>query len=306
MGDSIFQEQRKAEPEVRHSYSTNRRPDVERFRTRQDRAREKRTIVAYGMFDSDLQAIRDMMSKAGLKKELDGDGYTFGEIYEDDIERILDEKRVVLKVLDHEFPIETPGRRVTKRTRHVLSDTMDRLGIVPEFLPSRKETKFYIVQLSGSLFQEWLKKLEELEVFLLQFFPVNSYLAELTDYQSNKVGQLSFVNLVRLFVQDDKGIFISSETREYIHNFNPSSTHSNHKKFRFDIIVHVASDLEGVRRWLKRHRAKIDHYRDRKICVTLDADDVGIILKMTELPEIQVIEEYVRPQLFSGNQEYNF
>ncbi len=154
------------------------------------------------------------------------------------------------------------------------------------------------MQLVGPLFQEWKEILNSKDIEPLQYFPTYSYLVKLNDEKFNESKNLPIIVHIREYGYYDKGVFLSDQTRRDISDLNVSNINAAHfqRLIILDILIHPKEDVNQVASWLMQNQAEIFYQREQTIRII---GQLPLILRALNLPEIQMIEEYIAPKPFS-------
>ncbi|HEY7078913.1 MAG TPA: S8 family serine peptidase [Nitrososphaeraceae archaeon] len=253
------------------------------------------------MNEPDLDPVRILIQKSGTRSnsDVDGGGYIYSELYEDDIKAARQNKGVVIEELFPRTYRETPGTKVPNEKWDTLTRVSSLLNIETQLESSYEQQKYYTLQLIGPMLNEWRELLGRKGVEPLQHFPTYAYLVKISDEQFNALFNLDMVSNVQEFGYYDKGIFLTDQTLFDISDLRPENIDNPYfkKSVLLDFVLQPATNPIGISRWLASRNVEILFNGPRQIRVHLKGQ-LPLILEALRKPEIQVIEEPTKPTSF--------
>ncbi|WP_088346490.1 MULTISPECIES: S8 family serine peptidase [Rhodomicrobium] len=162
----------------------------------------------------------------------------------------------------------------------------------------------YLIVLKGPMLEEWRQACTMLGVDFLEYIPQNAYTALLTDAQLAQVKALPFVERCRYYnASDTKAVGYLRRERP-VGRTKGLFEESGHRGLAadsgklYDIRLHTAEHIDGVRQWLVEQGAEIVSVSRRKLRVRLP-DGSPVVDHIAYVSAVAEIQEYVEPTLFN-------
>lgn len=244
-------------------------------------------IIAHFMHEYERDTAKNLITKFE-----ETDSYLVAKVDEDKILE-LEKAGLIVEIIEEQPPEETPGGdwEVLPGVRRVSGVQPSLRGGLEELNIDLSKPNIYLIQLQGPLLESWRDQLKALGVELLEFIPRNSYTAWLTSKQSKDVGQLAFVNNIRLYTAQDTGQPVVAER-----SLEPPAR--GYRIITYDVLLHRSEDASVIFQWLKEKNVNIAGVGGRKIRLYLLEDD-PLANEIGTLPEVASIEEYMAPKLYN-------
>jgi subtilisin family serine protease len=249
-------------------------------------------VIAYFMHE------REEGSARGRLQNVEGtESYLLGDIEESEIAD-LEKEGLIVQEATPPGEAETPGRLFevlpgVPRTMGRAPGSVETLPGAPLDVPPPDRATYYLVQLEGPMLEERRKALSDLGVELLEYVPRSNYKVLLTPTQVGQVQALAFVRGVRYYDRQDTGPVMRTAVRKPA---PPAGRDRAVELRQFDVRIQPAADSKPVRDWLEQRHVPVAGVSRRKIRVYFDPDS-PLLLEIAALPEVEQVEEYVRPKL---------
>ena len=245
-------------------------------------------VIVYVMDNED----RDTASQAVGDLEERNDSFVLGEADPDTIDDLRNQGLLV-QVLDEEEPAEAaapgPGVDVFAAKRVWVEREI-------EDMPRGDAPNVYLIQLKGPLLDRWRAALGEIGVKLLEAAPPFGFTARMVPGLIHRVGDLPFVNRIRLYDSKDTLKARDEAVGRPPRFAAPPTEPVERKMLTFDVRLHPAANADKIRTWLEDRNVAIGGATSGKFRIyTLEGSSV--VNELALLPEVAIIEEYMPPEL---------
>lgn len=248
----------------------------------------KKRVIAYFMHESEQVAAEKLMPGAQIT-----DSFAVGEINESD-ENILRSQGLVIQEEPVEVSAAVTSPTLSLRTAAASILKESSFDVLEDAAPALVD--YYAIRLRGPLLEEWRQKLAAINVTLLEWIPARGYKAKLKMDQIPTVKALDFVETVRWIEPEQANIQIDSQSLPAQGEGN--SSQAGLRMLTFDIRLHSPGDLGTVMQWLAIKHIAIAGVSARKIRIYI-LEDSPLLAELASLPEVDVVAEYVIPQLWN-------
>ena len=263
-------------------------------------------VKAYSLHEEEGDLLNNMIKEKKITNQKKTDSFVIGDMDENDISH-LQKQGLIVQVIEEKPIAKTPGAEAKMfnsmiKNRSSLRDTT----ITPDERPiidlnsvsvDDTEPQYYLLKIDGPLLEEYRKVLENNNIILLEYIPTNNYITKLTKDKFGIINNLNFVKSVSLYSPEDSGPVTSSRAI-LLPSAESTSSKQKGKMKTFDIKLHTndQEDRKKVQDWLGQHKINIAGSGGRKIRIYLLSDS-DLLWRITELPQVSLLEEYIPPVL---------
>ena len=262
-------------------------------------------VKAYSLHEEEGDLLNNMIKEKKITNQKKTDSFVIGDMDENDISH-LQKQGLIVQVIEEKPIAKTPGAEAKMfnsmiKNRSSLRDTAitDERTIIDLNSVSVDDTEpqYYLLKIDGPLLEEYRKVLENNNIILLEYIPTNNYTTKLTKDQFGIINNLNFVKSVSLYSPEDSGPVTSSQAI-LLPSAESISSKQKGKMKTFDIKLHTndQEDRKKVQDWLGQHKINIAGSGGRKIRIYLLSDS-DLLWRITELPQVSLLEEYISPVL---------
>ncbi|HEX4684569.1 MAG TPA: S8 family serine peptidase, partial [Gemmatimonadaceae bacterium] len=247
----------------------------------------KQRVIAYFMHEYEqgaaIQAMTDYQTT---------DSFVIGDMDEADMEAVRAKGLIVEPVKPLPPPEEAVPPQPVRRARET------RLGFgaraaADDAAPAAID--YYRIRLRGPLMEEWRNRLTAAGVTLLDHAAGLGYKARLRIEQIADIRALDFVEAVTWISPRQSAPRIATRgARGPAAAMAPAPP----RMLAFDVRLHDAADLQTVETWLRNHNVTVVGSGGRKIRIRA-AENAPVLDDVGQLPEVDVVAEYVKPKLFN-------
>jgi serine protease AprX len=241
----------------------------------------KKQVIAYYMHENERNAAQQLMPQGEVTES-----FVMGEM---DDGQIAQAKQQGLWVQETKPPAIAAEEQPT--AFRAASMTMESLGVdMSDAVPA--EVDYYYIRLRGPLLESRRARLLAMGIHLMQSDDKGNYKAQLNSSQVGPARQLDFVESVT-WISPVNSAPVAA-TLSVPSELAPAAPGSQRT---FDVRIHQEQDQAKVVQWLHGHQLPIVGASGRKIRF-LAAEDDPLLGLMAMLPEVDVIAQYVLPEIF--------
>lgn len=248
----------------------------------------KRRVIAYFMHESERVSAEQAMTSANVT-----DSFAIGDMEDTQIAELKKQGIIVNAVSSPSAPDEAVARDSRRLAALGLSLTASAARAFDEATPAVED--FYNVQLKGPLMENWRQQLESAGVRLLERDQWGRYKARLTAQQVSAVSGLDFVESVKWITPGDSA---PTQVTQSVPPTPGAAPATGLQMITFDVRLHLAEDNAKIVDWLRNRNVSISGASGRKIRF-FAIENSPVLTDLALLPEVDVIAEYVKPELYN-------
>ncbi|WP_029274547.1 S8 family serine peptidase [Pedobacter borealis] len=265
-------------------------------------------IIAYALTDAEMLRINTT-----LKDILRTDSYLIGTVSDEEYKELQNEQ-FIIKVLSEEgksqetadiFP-ESTFSKVEGYIKIRPSSIFER-GFDDATFPN-----YFIVTLDTPLINDYKQELESLAIDIIRYLGNDSYVIYLKENVLNRVRELSFIQDLRYYGEDETGLNIFTKLKKNLsfNNLDFISDIANRGNLKgemiqltvpigtpalFDVVLHRKEDRYELLKYLEENQVRVLGSSEIKVRIEIKTGEI-IFAALAANKYIQTIEQYIQPK----------
>jgi hypothetical protein len=248
----------------------------------------KRRVIAYFMHESERVSAEQAMTSANVT-----DSFAIGDMEDTQIAELKKQGIIVNAVSSTAVPDKAVAVNSTRLATLGFNLTPSAAVAFDDAAPALED--FYNVQLKGPLMETRRQQLESTGVRLLERDQLGGYKARLTAQQVSAVNALDFVDSVKWITPGNSA---PKQVTQSVLPAPGAAPTTGLQMLTFDVRLHRPEDSAKIVDWLRNRNVSISGASGRKIRF-FAIENSPVLIDLALLPEVDIIAEYVKPQLYN-------